>query len=168
MKTVILMRHAKSDWGQAGLPDHERALNSRGRTASIALGQWLRDNGYLPGEVICSTATRTRQTLAGLGLPKDTAVTYLRDLYNADVGSLLAALRDTQADTVLLVAHNPSIAFCAHKLLARSPEHARFDDYPTGATLVATFDIEDWGDLELQTGTVADFIIPRELTHAKS
>ena len=67
-RTLILMRHAKSDWGHAGLADHDRPLNARGTRDAPRMGAWLRGKGHLPDEVLCSTATRTRQTLEGLGL----------------------------------------------------------------------------------------------------
>ena len=62
-KTLILMRHAKSDWSSGVLEDHDRPLNARGQVAAAALGDWLRSKEWLPGEVLCSTATRTRENL---------------------------------------------------------------------------------------------------------
>ncbi len=161
-KRLILMRHAKSEWG-TGAPDHARTLNPRGRRSAVALGAFLRHNGYLPDEVLCSDAVRTRETLAGLDLPPDTPVRYLRALYHADVGTMLALLRGARGDCVLMVGHNPGIAFCAHRLLTTPPDHHRFDDYPTGATLVADFDLEDWADLLIGTGTAVQFVTPRDL-----
>ena len=69
MKRLILMRHAKSDWGDPMLPDHDRPLNKRGRRAASALGHWMREAGLRPDQILCSSATRTQETCARLALP---------------------------------------------------------------------------------------------------
>ncbi|MEP1933858.1 MAG: histidine phosphatase family protein, partial [Roseibium sp.] len=63
----------------------------------------------------------------------------------------------------LLLGHNPGIAGFAKKLAAVPPHHDRFSDYPTGATTVMTFEIDKWDNAQFGTGTVTDFVIPREL-----
>ena len=77
---------------------------------------------------------------------------------------MLDILRAATGDTVLMIAHNPGIAEFAERLVATPPAHPRFADYPTGATLVARFDIADWADLAWHSGTPADFAVPRDLT----
>ncbi len=161
MKRLILMRHAKSDWGDPTLPDHARPLNRRGRRSAAALGAWLRAEGVVPNEILCSPATRTRQTCALLRLPL--APCLVDSLYMAGPEDMLAVLRAAHADTVLMIGHNPGIAEFAARLLAAPPDHPRFDDYPTGATLVADFAISDWAMLKEGTGHAARFVIPRDL-----
>lgn len=161
MKRLILMRHAKSNWGDPTLPDHARPLNKRGRRAATALGHWLHDTGPLPDEILCSTATRAQETLARLALPLSPD---LRDsLYMAAPPAMLAALRRARGDTVLMIGHNPGIAEFAASLVATPPDHDRFDDYPTGATLIAEFDIAGWTNLQERTGRATAFITPRTL-----
>ena len=80
MLRLILMRHAKSDWSYAGLDDHARPLNKRGRTSAAALGNWLRHNEYIPDHVLCSSAERTGETLLGLGLDPQTETLFIRGL----------------------------------------------------------------------------------------
>ena len=160
-RTLILMRHAKSDWGSHGLPDHERPLNTRGAGDAPLMGGWLRRTGHLPDQVLCSTATRTRQTLAGLGL--DAPVQFLPALYHADPGTMLEALREASGTCVLMIGHNPGIAGFAADLLHEEPDHPRFDDYPTSATLIATFDISDWAALRFGSGQALAFAIPADL-----
>jgi len=162
MKRLILMRHAKSDWGDPMLPDHDRPLNKRGRRAASALGHWLRDTGHLPDEILCSTAARAQETLARLALAPAPAL--LDPLYLAEPTEMLTILRKAHGDTVLMIGHNPGIAEFAASLVATPPAHDRFDDYPTGATLVAGFDTGNWRDLAPGTGRVQHFVIPRELT----
>ena len=67
MKRLILVRHAKSDWS-LGMADHDRPLNVRGRASAAAIGRWLREKNLRPDQVLCSTATRTRETLDLLDL----------------------------------------------------------------------------------------------------
>ena len=116
MKTLILMRHAKSDWSTGEESDHARPLNRRGRASALALGNWLRGKGWLPDQVLCSTARRTRETLAGLGL--EVEADYRDALYHAEVEALLEAVRGATGGTVLIIGHNPGIGELAERLVA--------------------------------------------------
>lgn len=165
MKRLILMRHAKSDWSAAG-DDHSRPLNARGKTNAAVMGTWLRGQGWLPDEVLCSTATRTRQTLDLLDLPK-TPTRFERGLYLAEGDEIMDVLREARGDCVLLLGHNYGIADCAQSLVEVPPEHARFEDYPTCATSLIRFDITDWGYLLAGTGVCEAFAIPREVIAAQ-
>ena len=158
---LILMRHAKSAWENAGQRDHDRPLNARGRSAARALGRWLKARGILPDEILCSSAQRTQETCALLDL--STPPTLLKALYLAEPHEMLAVLQGATGKTVLMLAHNPGIAEFAGDIVTVPPEHERFSDYPTGATLLARFDIAGWGDLRPGTGQVEDFVIPRDL-----
>ncbi len=166
MRRLILMRHAKSDWNHFTLSDHDRPLNDRGRRSAAALGDWLRDKGYLPDEVLCSSAERTGETLLGLELPGNPEITYSRALYHAEAEGMLDILRCARARCVLLVGHNPGICELAHRLVAEPPAHDRFEDYPTGATLICDFDVASWEEVTWFAGEVVDFAIPRELLPA--
>lgn len=163
MKRLILMRHAKSDWS-AGMADHDRPLNPRGRRSAAALGDWLRAENHLPDFALCSTATRTRETLEGLGL--DMPARYEDRLYHAGPVAMLKSLGGAQGDTVIMVGHNPGIGDFAHEIVRQAPQHPRFRDYPTGATLVAEFDIGDWSGIKEGSGVARAFVIPRELIEA--
>lgn len=162
---LILIRHAKSAWDDPMAEDHARVLNERGRKSATALGQWLATNGYLPQLCLCSDAARTRETWERIAaeLPQPVRVSHRAELYHAGSQRLLGTLRRATADTVALVAHNPGIGDFANALLRKRPEHPRYPDYPTGATAVIDFDIEDWSDLALRSGTLADFVVPRDL-----
>lgn len=160
-KTLILMRHAKSSWNHPGLDDHDRPLNKRGRRSAEALGNWLREKGYLPDQVLCSDAIRTKETFGHLRL--DAKVEYLPELYRATANQILRALSRASGDTVLLLAHNPGISGFAQGIVAEPPEHPRFEDFPTGATLVLRFDEDSWDRIKWRGGEVVDFVVPREL-----
>jgi phosphohistidine phosphatase len=163
--TLLLIRHAKSDWGSRSLSDHERPLNDRGRRDAARMGRWIADHGVTPREVLCSNATRTRETL-DLMLPAWSPpphLSYRRDLYHAAPEAMLAALGKAEADCVALVAHNPGIGLLAGKLARKEPGHARWEDYPTCAVAVLTFDARHWADLRNGTGDVLAFAIPADL-----
>ncbi len=164
-KRLILTRHAKSSWDDPTMADHDRPLNERGRAAAADLGGWLASRGYIPGEVLCSDALRTRETWEGVApaLGATPVVTLKPALYHAGPDVMLAVLRHATADVVMMVGHNPGIAEFAERLLARAPLDSQFRHYPTGATLVASFEILDWRQLEYGLGSVRDFIVPREL-----
>ncbi|MFN4100358.1 MAG: SixA phosphatase family protein [Pararhodobacter sp.] len=165
MKRLILTRHAKSSWDDPTMADHDRPLNDRGRTASADLGAWLASRGHVPEEVLCSDAQRTQETWAGVapGLPGEPKLVLKPALYHAGADVMLAVLRHATADTVMMIGHNPGIAEFAGKIVAQPPLNPEFHRYPTGATLVVSFEIADWAEVSWHSGSVRDFIIPREL-----
>lgn len=162
---LILTRHAKSSWDDPTLADHDRPLNGRGRHAAAMIGGWLHSRGDVPEEVLCSDAVRTRETweriapLVG-GSPE---LRLKSTLYHAGPDVMLAVLRGATAACVMMVGHNPGIADFAERLVARPPSDPEFRRYPSGATLVATFEADRWADVGFGTGSVVDFITPRAL-----
>lgn len=161
-RTLILMRHAKSSWGDPFAEDHDRPLNNRGRKSAPAIGAWLQSNGWLPDDVICSSAKRTRETWDRLGLSTP-EIRFTPALYLTGPDEMFAELATATGNTVLMLGHNPGIAAFANRLVRNQPDHSRFYDYPTCATTVVRFDIPDWNALEWHQGEVLGFTIPREL-----
>ena len=164
MLRLILMRHAKSDWNYGDPSDHDRPLNARGKASAAALGDWLGKVGYHPDAVLCSSAARTRETLQRLDLSPEPDMAFERALYLAEPETMMAHLKGAKETTVLMIGHNPGICALAHRLVDAPPAHVRFEDYPTGATLVCDFDASDWSKIDWYKGQVIDFVIPRELT----
>lgn len=164
-KRLILTRHAKSSWDDPLTPDHDRPLNERGNAAAADLGDWLASRGYIPEEVLCSDALRTRKTWSGVApaLPGTPILSLKPALYHAGPDVMLAVLRHAVADTVMIIGHNPGIAEFAAKLVATRPVNAEFSRYPTGATLVMDFVISSWDQAGWGLATTLDFVIPREL-----
>lgn len=164
-RTLILIRHAKSDWDDQSLPDHDRPLNARGRASAPRVGHWLAGLETVPDEVLCSTATRTQETWAGIApfLPSAPAPTLLRALYLAAPKQMLDQLRSATGATLAVVAHNPGTAALAGWFAAAPAAHPKFGHYPTGATCVMRFNIDDWSDLCPDTGQIVAFAVPREL-----
>ncbi|HSF64476.1 MAG TPA: histidine phosphatase family protein [Paracoccaceae bacterium] len=165
MKRLILTRHAKSSWDDPLTPDHDRPLNERGKAAAADLGDWLASRGYVPDQVLCSDALRTRKTFSGLApaLPATPVLDLKPALYHAGPDVMLAVLRHATGDCVMMIGHNPGIAEFAHRLVTRAPLHEGFAKYPTGATLVAEFDVGSWAEVQYGTGSTIDFVVPREL-----
>jgi phosphohistidine phosphatase len=157
-KRLILTRHAKSSWDDPLTPDHDRPLNDRGKAAAADLGDWLASRGYVPDEVLCSDALRTRKTWSGIApaLPGTPILELKPALYHAGPDVMLAVLRHAKG-------HNPGIAEFAHRLVTRAPLHDGFARYPTGATLVAEFAIDRWEDAAFGIAATLDFTVPREL-----
>lgn len=160
-KTLILMRHAKSSWDSPATSDHARPLNDRGRRSAKALGDWMRVRGWIPDQVLSSNSVRTRETFTGLAI--DIAPTFSGDLYHAGPDQMLPILARASGQSVLLLGHNPGIAEFAGQLARSAPNHRRFHDYPSGATMVVSFDIKNWDQLRCGTGEVLDFTVPRDL-----
>lgn len=160
-RRLILIRHAKSSWADPGQEDFDRSLNARGERGARAVGDWLKSSGHVPDQVLCSSARRTRETCALLGL--DAGADYLPALYHAGPDVLLDRLRAATGDVVAVIAHNPGIGAFAAMAVSAPPPHGRFADYPTCATLVADFPADRWADIRLDSARVVDFITPKEL-----
>ena len=162
-RRLILIRHAKSGWGDIHAADHDRTLTKRGEGAAKAVGQWLIEKGYIPDLILTSDAMRTRQTTAGIvDALGQTPVTHeIAALYHAAPQTLIDIARAVSDTCVAVVGHNPGIGIAANLLVRTPPAHSRFDDYPTAATTVLDFAEDDW--CKPGQGTLVDFIVPHDL-----
>jgi phosphohistidine phosphatase len=163
VKRLHILRHAKSSWDDEGLPDHERPLAPRGEKAAARIAEHVRSEGIAPELVLCSTALRTRQTLAALlpVLPGDVEVRLEDELYGASLDGLLARLReiDDSVGAVLVIGHNPTLHALALALTGRGDV---LDRFPTGA--LATVGLAGpWTELGEGKGELEGFVVPREL-----
>ncbi|OBJ73128.1 histidine phosphatase family protein [Mycobacterium sp. 1274756.6] len=163
-RTLVLLRHAKSGYPD-GVADHARPLAPRGvREAGLA-GQWLRANLPPFDAVLCSTATRTRQTLARTGV--DAPVSFRDRLYEAAPGTVIAEI-NTVAEEVgglLVIGHEPAISAVAAGLAGNAGTDraalARLSTkFPTSAMAVLQVPCR-WDRLELGAAALTDFHIPR-------
>ncbi|MBI3212565.1 MAG: histidine phosphatase family protein [Mycobacterium sp.] len=169
-RTLVLLRHAKSDY-PAGVGDHERPLASRGEREAGLAGDWLRQSVTGPPvqAVLCSSATRTRQTLERTGL--DVPVHYLDRLYGAAPGAIIDEINkvdsafDFDVDTLLVVGHEPAMSGLALGLAAsEGTNHSAAErvstKYPTSAMAVLKF-TGPWSSLELGSAALVTFYVPR-------
>jgi phosphohistidine phosphatase len=160
-RRLILTRHAKSAWDDPALADHDRPLNERGRRSARALGDWMASRGYEPEEVLCSSAARTQETwamVAGAPLEVRPVIRIEPGLYHASPEKMLTILKTATHPTVMMLGHNPGISAFAALLPARLPLDPDFRRYPTGATLVVDFQMENWSQIEPGQGSVMDFV----------
>jgi len=170
MKTLYLLRHAKSSWGDSALADHDRPLNDCGKNAAHRIGAFLREGGHIPDLVLCSTAARTRQTLSTLVDEWDVepAIDWDGDLYLTGPHQMLDLLRavpDT-VESVLMIGHNPGTAILADVLCGDGDEvglnHMR-TKFPTAGLAIIELQVDRWEDTQSDCGHLQSFTRPREL-----
>lgn len=170
MKTLYLLRHAKSSWDDPGLSDHDRPLAPRGRQAAARMGAYFRQQGLSPKRVLVSSATRTRQTW-GLLAPRvksGAEAEIRRDIYDADAEDLMAMAASTPdgLESVLIVAHNPALEELAMRLAGDGDDEAVREmrrKYPTGALAELMFDVSAWSDVAPGSGFLVRFVRPKSL-----
>ena len=167
VRTLDLLRHAKSSWDDPGLPDHDRPLAPRGRRATQLLAEHLRREGIGPELVLCSTARRARETFEGIApaLGDDVEVRFEAELCGASGDELLARLRTIPEaiESALLIGHNPSIQTLALRLAGSGDELERVrSKYPTGALATLTFP-GGWDELEPGAAELVGFVRPKDL-----
>jgi phosphohistidine phosphatase len=117
MHRLFLLRHAAAGWAPPGLSDFDRPLTGKGRADATAVGRLMRERGYLPDLVLCSSSARTRQTwscvAAGLGAADGAGIRLITSeaIYNGDASTLLDLIRNAPAaGAMLVVGHNPTMA----------------------------------------------------------
>ncbi|MEY9856719.1 phosphohistidine phosphatase [Catenulispora sp. GAS73] len=164
--TLILLRHAKSDWPD-GVADHDRPLTARGRCDAPRTGAWLVEHGRVPDRAAVSTALRTQQTyeLAAEAFPVSPEVLLRDDLYAASAGEMLEVIRQTPEGigTLMIVSHNPGTQYLALALADdANPElvmkaHA---GYPTNTLTVLEFD-GAWAALDPAGASIVAVESPR-------
>jgi phosphohistidine phosphatase len=169
MKTLVLLRHAKSTHDQAHLDDHDRSLAPRGTTAAPLIGQWLAAR-VAPDLVLVSSAVRTQRTwaLAAPAFTKPLTASTREDLYLAEPAALLTIIRASPnaTSTLLIIGHNPGLHLLAMRLAGhgkRSLREALAEKFPSAAAAILTFDVSQWSDIDPGRGTLAAFTSPKRL-----
>jgi len=170
VKTLGLLRHAKSDWDDMALRDFDRGLNDRGRRGAALIGAHIRDHGVTFDLLLASPAERVCRTLdaARLGIP----VQWDERLYLADRGALMDVLQSVEGDpsAVLIAGHNPGLHDLIFDLVSRANENALFaaaaEKYPTATFAVLELDIDHWSECARDVGTLVHLARPRDLDPA--
>ncbi|MFN6934496.1 MAG: SixA phosphatase family protein [Tsuneonella sp.] len=166
MKRLGLLRHAKSDWDDIGQRDFDRGLNGRGRKGARLIGAHIAAEAPAFDLVLASPAERVKATLVE-GMP-DQPVRYDPRIYLADIETLLDVLREAgNAESVLLVGHNPGMQDVLLALVAPASENELFDEaavkFPTAAFALLELDIDTWANLKRECGRIVQFSRPRDL-----
>lgn len=174
MKTLTLLRHAKSSWDDPVARDFDRPLNGKGQRAGLTMGRYLRGEGLTFDHVVASPAVRIVETVeqveAGYGC--DLAPVWDRRVYLASAGSLLDIVHElpTQARTALLIGHNPGLEDLILLLTPDRSGDALRDSieekFPTAALAEIVFDVANWSAIRNDSGTLVRFIRPRDLDSA--
>jgi phosphohistidine phosphatase len=169
MKTLTLLRHAKSTWDDPVARDFGRPLNPRGRRAAFAMGREIRAQGLGFDRVVASPARRVIETLEEVARGFGTIEPdYDERVYLASLDTLLEVVRSTAdaAERLLLVGHNPGMEGLAMLLTRDGGDALRAEiavKYPTGALAEISLPAERWRDVRERSGTLVRYIRPRDL-----
>ena len=174
MKTITVLRHAKSDWSDTTQRDFDRPLNGRGERAAALMGRWAKREALRFDLIIASPAARVKDTLDRFTESYDPCPDILWDkrVYLASSATLAEVVRDVDdaQDHVLLVGHNPGLEEFILDMVPDEGNTALRDDvaekFPTAAMAVIEFDIPHWELIargKAGAGTLRHFIRPRDL-----
>lgn len=161
-RLLILMRHAKSDWGNESLSDHDRPLNERGSGDAPRMAQWLAEIDAVPDRILSSSATRTRQTVT-LMTPEwadEPDVSFSESLYLSTPETILSNVVSDgwDAQVLMVVAHNPGTSYLVSSLAGQMM------DMPTAAIAIFEVEIEDWSQLRSSVPmSLIQFMRPKAL-----
>lgn len=156
MIRLVLVRHAKSDWGDPSLDDHDRPLNDRGLRDAPRMARALSETGFRPEVILSSTAVRARTTAEAFAAEFDVAVNLDPELYGALGGTLWAKAAASGAQRVIVVAHDPGMTTLAEQLSGGGIGHM-----PTCAVATFTWDDVDWPVADAVDPTSWTFDSPR-------
>lgn len=170
MKTLYLLRHAKSSWDDPGLKDEERPLNERGFRAATVMGLYFAQCGFRPDAILCSTARRALETLDQVRprLAGKPALTIDKAIYRADSAALLEMVRGLPetASSALLIGHNPALEEFCQSLAGAGPKELRAamaEKYPTGALALLVLPQGPWSETGWKTAELRSFTTPKDL-----
>ncbi len=170
-RTLILLRHAKSDYPD-GVVDHDRPLAPRGQREAGLAGEWLRSDPLIDPRVqaaLCSTATRTRETLARTGLNAE--VRFVDRIYDATPGAVIDEINDTEdtfgfdVRTLLVIGHEPAMSQLALGLAGAEGTNTDAAEristkYPTSSMAVLRIS-GPWRTVQLGSAALVAFHVPR-------
>lgn len=166
-RRLLLLRHAKSSWKDASLPDAERPLNARGRRSCELLQAHLEAANVGADLVVCSTARRTVETLERIvsGFAGHPEISVDERVYHGRAADLLSIARETDEGTasLMLIGHNPAIGELARGLAGAGADLAQLrDKYATGALATISFAVP-WPELGEGAGTLESYVRPKDL-----
>ena len=171
MRSLLLMRHAKSSWDDPLLPDHDRPLAPRGLRDAPRIGRWLVREGHLPDRILCSSARRAQQTCEAVRaeIPSAPEPVFLPQLYEfGRISPLLDAIASHGGDarTLLVIGHNEALHDLARHLAAIGSEYAMrelYQKFPTAAVAILDLDGENWPTALARLGRLVRFMRPKKL-----
>ena len=170
MKSLVLLRHAKSSWADPGQDDFDRPLDERGRDAAKRMGEAMRAMGFKIDLALVSPAARAAETFDRATKAWDGCGDWRAEerLYHASPDEMIEVVAGVAADVerLMLVGHNPGMYQLAVRLTAGLESPARKQlvvKFPTGALAEIALPIERWEDAGQADGTLVCFVRPRDL-----
>jgi phosphohistidine phosphatase len=168
MKSLYLLRHAKTEAGGFFTQDKDRKLVDRGRSDTMLMARHMIDKGLLPDQIICSTATRAVTTCELLQetFGRQIDVEFEDELYLAEAAKLMAFAKGAPeaGNNLMLIAHNPGMASLAFAMAVQNGGMpAKLNDFPTAALACFIFDCNYWTDLDPTGAKLTHFTTPKEL-----
>lgn len=162
MKTLYLVRHAKSSWKFPELADFDRPLNRRGKRNAPEIGKRLRRAGVCPQLILSSPAQRTRKTARALAkaMNYSSDIRYEDVLYDASPEELISTVQSVPdaVTTLLLVGHNPELTELVNQLTS----HA-IDNVVTAGVVSITFSVDRWSEVIPGAGQFKEYDYPKRL-----
>jgi len=161
MKTLYLIRHAKSSWGDLSLSDFDRPLNERGKRNAPFMGKIIRSKGIKPDLIVSSPAKRAYSTAKKIAKEigyKTENIKTESSIYEADVRTLLKVVNELSANakTVMLFGHNPGFTDFTNYLSG-----ANISNIPTCGMVCIRFSTSKWEEISRDTGTFTEFDYPK-------
>jgi len=163
MKTLLILRHAKSSWASPTIADHDRPLNARGNADAPRIGELIKNQDLIPDLILCSTAKRAHKTADKVAhnCGYEGEVMRVGELYLATTDIYLKVLSELEDDhsRVMVVGHNPGLEDLSETLTGQ------FETLPTAALVQTSLAIEHWHELDKSVeGKLVNIWRPRELS----
>ena len=170
MTLLAVLRHAKSSWDDPSLKDFDRPLNERGRKAARQMGRELKQRRVRLDHVIASPALRVRETIDGVakGYGDRWDVQFEPQIYEAGVEGLFRLVRSIPEHfhAPVLIGHNPTVQQLVLKLTRDDEKGLRGKvaaKYPTAALALIELPAPRWDEVQPESGTIVELILPRDL-----
>jgi len=162
MKTIILVRHAKSSWKNMMLADHDRPLNPRGKQNAPEMGRRLKSRNILPELLLASTAKRAKSTAKMIAkeIGYMDKVMKSKSLFHAGTSEIIKIIQslDNRFSVVMLFGHNPGFTSCANALTP-----SMIENIPTCGVVSIEFDIQTWKEIKPGSGNLQFFDYPKKI-----
>jgi len=163
MKNLLIMRHAKSDWGNSSISDFDRPLNDRGKTAAPMMGNELLKRKKSPELIISSPAKRAKSTAeivlkeSGCSQP----IQFENEFYFGHIEEIIKIVKksDNSFERIMVVGHNPTLEDLIDELIIDDNGFSM----STAAIASILFDIDDWAEINKKSGILEWLIIPKDL-----
>jgi len=162
MKTLYMVRHAKSSWDDMSLSDHDRPLNGRGKRNAPEMGKRLKERGVNPDLLISSSANRAHSTAKMISTEIDYSksdIELTRELYHADEEDIISFVQkqNDEINSLMIFGHNPGFTDCVNLLTGEG-----YYNIPTCGIAAITFDTNSWKGIDRGKGSLEFYDYPKK------